>query len=123
MHASNATARQAQADLVTAYDDAAGRIPAVLVPADLGGLILSAGVYQRASALQLTGDVTLDAEGNADAVFIFKVGSALTTASDSRVVLTGDAQACNIFWQIGSLGDPRYGHELPGELSRCSRSR
>ena len=63
---------------------------------------MSAGVYQRASALQLTGDVTLDAEGNPDSVFIFKVGSALTTASDSRVVLTGDAQACNIFWQIGS---------------------
>ena len=102
VHATNAVAGQAQSDLTTAYVDAAGRTPAVLVPGDLGGLFLTAGVYRRASALQLTGDVTLDAEGNPDAVFIIQVGSSLTTASNSRVVLAGDAQACNIFWQIGA---------------------
>jgi hypothetical protein len=102
MHATDAVASQAKSDLVTAYNDAAGRTPAALIPEDLGGLFLSAGAYQRAASLQLTGDVTLDGEGSPDAVFVIKVGSALTTASGSRVVLTGGAQACNVFWQIGS---------------------
>jgi hypothetical protein len=102
IHATDAVAHQAQSDLVAAYNDAAGRTPAVAVPADLGGLFLTAGVYRYPSAVKLTGDVTLDGEGNADAVFIIQVGSALTTASGSRVVLVGDAQPCNVFWQIGS---------------------
>jgi hypothetical protein len=104
INAANAVSGQAKSDLVTAYDDAAGRGPAAVLPEDLGGLFLSPGAYQRASSLQLTGDVTLDAGGNTDAVFVIKVGSALTTASGSRVVLTGGAQACNVFWQIGSSG-------------------
>ena len=100
--AANAVAGQAQSDLTTAYNDAAGRTPAVLVPGDLGGLFLTPGVYKRSSSLLLTGDATLDAQGNADAVFIFQIGSTLTTASNSRVLLTGGAQACNVFWQVGS---------------------
>ena len=60
------------------------------------------GVYKRSSSLLLTGDATLDAQGDADAVFIFQIGSTLTTASNSRVLLTGGAQACNVFWQVGS---------------------
>jgi hypothetical protein len=102
VHANDATAGKAQADLVTAFNDAAGRTPAVLVRADLGGLFLTAGVYRNASAVKLTGDLTLDGEGNADAVFIIQVGSALTTATGSRVQLIGNAQACNVFWEIGS---------------------
>ena len=101
-HAADAVAGQAQSDTTTAYNDAAGRTPAASAPADLGGLLLSPGVYKSASAMGLTGDVTLDGQGNADAVFIFQAGSTLTTASGSRVVLINGADACNVFWQVGS---------------------
>jgi hypothetical protein len=101
VHAADAVAAQAQADLTAAYNDAAGRTPPALLPADAGGLFLTPGVYQRASSLGLTGNVTLDAQGDPSAVFILQAGT-LTTASNGRVALTGGAQACNIFWQIGS---------------------
>jgi hypothetical protein len=101
VHAADAVAAQAQADLQAAYDDAAGRTPAAPLPADAGGLFLAPGVYRRPSALQLTGNVTLDGQGDPGAVFIFQAGT-LTTASNSRVVLTGSTRACNVFWQIGS---------------------
>ena len=101
-HAGNAVALQAQSDLVTGYDDAAGRTPATTVSSDLGGQTLAPGVYNSASALGLTGTVTLDAQGDPDAVFIFQAGSTLITASSSTVALIGGAQACNVFWQVGS---------------------
>jgi len=102
VHATDAVATQAQADLTVAYDDAAGRTPPAVLPPDLGGLFLTPGVYSRASSLLLTGDVTLDAQGDPNAVFIIQIGSSLTTASASRVVLTNGAQACNVFWKVGS---------------------
>jgi len=102
IHAADAVAAQAQADTTTAYDDAAGRTPAASVSGDLGGSTLTPGVYKSSSSLGLTGDVTLDAQGDPSAVFIFQVGSALTTASGSGVVLVNGADACNVFWQIGS---------------------
>jgi hypothetical protein len=102
LYAADATAAQAQLDLTTAYNDAGGRTPATSVPADLGGLTLTAGVYQNASALGLTGALTLNAQGNANAVFIFQAGSTLTTASGSSVNLINGAQPCNVYWQVGS---------------------
>jgi Ice-binding-like len=102
VHAADAVASQAQTDTTTAYNDAAGRTPAVSVSGDLGGSMLTAGVYKSSSSLGLTGDVTLDAQGDPSAVFIFQVGSTLTTASSSRVVLANRANACNVYWQIGS---------------------
>ena len=102
-HITDAAAAQAQADLVTAYDAASGQATAVtIISGDLGGQTLVPGIYKSTSALGLTGTVTLDAQGNPDAVFLFQVGSALTTASASRVLLINNAQACNIFWQVGS---------------------
>jgi hypothetical protein len=102
IHAADAVAGQAQTDTTTAYNDAAGRTPAVSVSGDLGGSMLTPGVYKASSSLGLTGDVTLDAQGDPSAVFIFQVGSTLTTASSSRVVLANGANACNVYWQIGS---------------------
>ena len=102
IHAADAVAAQAQSDLTTAYDSAAGRIPAVSVSGDLGGRTLTAGVYKSGSSLGLTGTLTLDAQGDANAVFVFQAGSTLTTASGSHVDLINGAQACNVFWQIGS---------------------
>ncbi|MGI5191628.1 ice-binding family protein [Promicromonospora sp. CA-289599] len=101
-HSANAHALQAQSDLTTAYNDAAGQAPDASISGDLGGLTLEPGVYNASSSIGLTGTLTLDAQGDPDAVFIFQVGSALTTASSSTVALLNDARACNVFWQIGS---------------------
>lgn len=94
----------AKGDLTTAYNDAAGRTLApVLVPnADLGGRTLAPGLYKSTGTLNITGDVTLDGQGDANAVFIFQIASTLTTAPGSKVILIGGATAGNIFWQVGT---------------------
>ncbi len=98
----NAVALLAKNDTTAAYLDAAGRTPFTTAPSDLGGSTLTSGVYQSATSMSLTGSVTLDGGGNADAVFIFQAGSSLIAASGSSVVLENGAQACNVFWQVGS---------------------
>jgi hypothetical protein len=102
VHGADAVALQAQRDLVSAYNDAAGRSSTATISADLAGSTLTPGVYTSASSLGLSGALTLDARGDPNAVFVFQAGSTLTTASASRVVLIGGAQACNVFWQVGS---------------------
>jgi Ice-binding-like len=102
IHATDAVALQAQNDLTTAYNDAAGRPSSATVSGDLAGRTLSPGVYSSASSLGLSGDLTLDAQGDPSAVFVFQAGSTLTTGSGSRVLLQNGAQACNVFWQVGS---------------------
>jgi hypothetical protein len=102
IHEADAVAAQAQLDLTTAYNDAAGRTPFVAVPADLTGLTLTPGVYNNSSALALTGALTLNAQGNPSAVFIFQAGSTLITGSGSSVNLINGAQPCNVFWKVGS---------------------
>jgi ice-binding like protein len=101
-HAGDAHAAGAQADLTTAYNDAAGRAPTANIAGDLGGLTLTTGVYKASSSIGLTGALTLDAEGDPNAVFIFQVGSALTTASASSINMINGAQPCNVYWQVGS---------------------
>ena len=101
-NAANAVARGAQADLAGAWVDAAGRGPATAVAADIGGRTLKPGVYSHASGMFLTGTVTLDAQNDPKAVFIFQAGSTLITASSSRVRLLNGAQPCNVYWQVGS---------------------
>ncbi len=101
-HAADAVALQAQNDLTTAYNSAAGRIPATTVSADLGGQTLTPGVYKSTSSLGLTGTVRLDGQNNTNAVFIFQAGSTLTTASSSVVQLINGATWCNVYWQVGS---------------------
>jgi hypothetical protein len=103
IHAGDAVCLQAQSDLVIAYNDAAGRAPTTTFPGvtDLGGQTLTPGVY-KADAFAITGTLTLDAQGDPDAVWIFQAGSTLITAPDSRVVLINSAQPCNVFWQVGS---------------------
>ncbi len=96
-HLGDAPALQAKNALVTAYDEAAGANPVTNVPTELGGTTLTAGVY-ASDTLGLTGTLTLDGNG----VFIFQAGSTLITASNSKVVLTNGASACNVYWQVGS---------------------
>lgn len=103
IHAGDAVALQAQSDTTTAYNTLAGEAPTVdLTSQDLGGMTLTAGVYHFAAAAQLTGTLTLDAEGDPAATFVFQIGSTLTTASNSTVVLLNGATDCNVFWQVGS---------------------
>jgi len=103
IHAADAVALQAQKDVTTSYVNAAGQPCDVnLTSQDLGGKTLSSGVYCFTSSAQLTGQLTLNGQGNPASVFIFQIGSTLTTASNASVLLINGAQACNIFWQVGS---------------------
>jgi LPXTG-motif cell wall-anchored protein len=102
-HQTDAVAFDAQDDLTTAYDNAAGQTDAVtLLPPDAGLLTLTGGIYNASSSLGLTGTLTLDAQGDPNTVWIFQVGSTLITAPSSLVSLVNGAQPCNVFWQIGS---------------------
>ena len=102
IHGADAVAAQAQSDLVSAYNDAAARSATAAISADLAGSTLTPGVYTSPSSLGLSGTLTLDGGGDPNAVFVFQARSTLTTGPGSRVVLTGAAQACNVFWQVGS---------------------
>jgi hypothetical protein len=103
MHVTDPTAAQAELDLTVAYNYAAGVQGAAVLPGDLSGLTFTPGVYKNSSTVTLSaGNVTLDAQGDADAVFIFQIGSTLTTLGSTQVILAGGAQAQNIFWQVSS---------------------
>jgi len=103
IHSNDATAIQAQNELTTAYNTAAG-LPCTtdLTGIDLGGLTLTPGVYCFTSPAQLTGTLTLNSLGNPSASFLFKIGSTLTNASNSHVVMINGGSSCNVFWQVGS---------------------
>ena len=103
-HAGNPTSALGMTDLTTAYNDAAGRTLApVTVAGNLGGLTLPPGLYKSTSSLEISSsDLTLDAQGDADAVFIFQMASTLTVTSGRAVILSGGARASNVFWQVGS---------------------
>jgi len=103
IHAGDATAMLAQGGLTTAYNFAAGQACDLnLTGQDLGGLTLMPGVYCFDSTAQLTGTLSLNALGDANSVFIFKIGSMLTTASNSSVVFTNGGKGDNVYWQVGS---------------------
>jgi len=103
-HAGNATAAAAQVSVTTAYNDLAGQTSTQnLTGQDLGALPpLVPGVYTFNTSAQLTGALQLNAQGNANAVFIFQIGSTLTTAAASSVTLINGGSLCNVFWQVGS---------------------
>ena len=117
VHAADAVALQAQADVTTAYNSLAG-LPCDtdLTGMDLGSMTLTPGVYCFSSAAQLTGALTLDALGDPAAVFVFQIGSMLTTASNASVVMTNGGLACNVFWQVGSSAVLGTGTEFSGNI-------
>ena len=104
IHINDASAIAAEAALLTAYNDAKGRtVGAVTKAGNLGGQTLTPGLYTSATSLEISsGDLTLDAQGNANAVFIFQMGSTLNTTTGRQVILSGGANPANIFWQVGS---------------------
>lgn len=102
-HIANAAAAMAKTAMTTASANAAGQTPVSTVPTELGGTTKTAGVYTSAAGtFSITGTLTLDAQSDPNAVFIFKTASTLITAGASTIVLANGAQACNIFWQVGS---------------------
>ncbi len=118
-HAADAVAAQAQNDLTTAYNTAAGLVPNQnLTGTDLGGLTLTPGVYFFSSSAQLTGTLTLNDQGNPNAQFVFQIGSTLTTASNSSVVTIngGSMPGCDVFWQVGSSATLGTGTAFEGHI-------
>jgi len=123
IHSNDAVAQQAQNDLTTAYNQVAGTMCTMdLSGQDLGGMTLTPGVYCFTSSAQLTGTLTLNAQGNPNAQFLFKIGSTLTTASGSRVLFINSATACNdnVFWQVGSSATLGTGTSLAGNILALS---
>jgi Ice-binding-like len=117
IHAADAAAAQAQTDLTTLYNQLAGTsCNTDLTGQDLGGMTLTPGVYCFSSSAQLTGTLTLNAQGNPNAVFLFKMGSTLTTASASSVLLINSASSCGVFWQVGSSATLGTGTSLAGSI-------
>ncbi|MGX7681959.1 ice-binding family protein [Jatrophihabitans sp. DSM 45814] len=101
-HATDAPAAQAKSDLATAYNDAASRASSAAVAGDLVGKTLISGVYTSSGPLAISGTVTFDGQGDPTSVFIVQIAKTLITATASHVATINGAQACNIFWQVGS---------------------
>ena len=110
-------AGQAKADVTTAFNDAAARTCVITVAGNLGGSTLAPGLYKSTSTLAISsGDLTLDAQGDANAVFIFQMASSLTTTSGRKVILTGGAKAANVYWQVGSSATLGTGSDMKGTV-------
>lgn len=109
-HLNDTASASAKAAMVSAYNDAAGRTPRSSIAGDLGGTTFHAGVYHAAAAISLAGTLTLDGQGDPNAVFIFQIDAAMATAAASNITLTNGALAANVFWQVN-------GAVTPGALS------
>ena len=117
IHAADAVAGQAQSDLVTAYDGlAAQACTADMSGVDLAGKTLVPGVYCFASEALLSGGLVLDAQLDPSAVFVFKIASKLTSATNASVTLINGASPCNVFWQVGSSATIGTGTVFSGDI-------
>jgi hypothetical protein len=117
LHSGDAVAQAAQGQLTTAYNTAAGKPVGTHLPMDIGGAPLFPGVYTTVAqpSLGITGNLTLDAQGDSTAVWIFQISSTLTTAA-GQVKLQNGALPQNVFWQIGSSATLGTGTTMVGNL-------
>jgi Ice-binding-like len=116
-HVDDAVAIGAKNALTTAFNDAAGRPSNGSAGTDLAGQVFLPGVRSASSSLLLSaGSVTLDAQGDPNAVFVFQIGSTLITGSSTSVLLAGGAQACNVFWEVGSSATLGTGTRFVGTI-------
>jgi uncharacterized repeat protein (TIGR01451 family) len=117
IHAGDADAAQARTDLETAYGDIAAETSNTdLTGQDLGGLILTPGVYHFDTSATLTGTLTLDAQGNPNARFDFQIGTTLVTAANSAVVIINDGQPDNVYFQLGTSATLDAGTAFQGNI-------
>jgi hypothetical protein len=112
-----AAAAPAQSAVTTAYNALIAQpCTTDLTGQNLGGLTLTPGVYCFSSSAQLTGNLVLNAQGNANAVWVFRIGSALTTASNASVAMINGGTSCNVFWQVSSSATLGTGTAFKGNL-------
>ncbi len=117
IHAGDLVAAQAQTELTTSYNSLAAMACGTdLTGLDLGGMTLTPGVYCFSTSAQLTGTLTLDAQGDPNALFVFQIGSTLTTASASSVVRINGGTDCGVFFQVGSSATLGTGTALRGSI-------
>ena len=118
IHLGDAVAMQAEADVTTAYNNLAGRpCQHTMTSIDLGGKTLPPGVYCFASsAAQMVGDLTLDGQGDPNAVWIFQIGSTLTISTNVSTTMINSGSACNVYWQVGSSATINGGAQFKGNI-------
>ena len=115
-HINDTAAQAAQTAANSAFIAGNALTPATVISGDIGGQTLAPGIYTSASTIGITGTVTLDASGNANAYWVFQIGSALTTASASAVSLVNGASAANVFWLVGSSATLGTGSTFKGTI-------
>jgi hypothetical protein len=117
-HGADPISQQARLDLTTAYNDAMGRVGSpVAVAGNLGGQTLAPGLYKSTSSLEVSsGDLTLDAGGDSNAVFLFQMASTFNMTTGRRVLLTNGAKAGNVFWAVGSSATLGTGCSFYGNM-------
>lgn len=117
IHAGDAVAAQAKADLVAAYDNlAAEPCDVSLTGMDLGGLTLTPGVYCFATSAALGSALVLDAKNDPNAVFVFQIGTTLITTAGTSVSVINGGNDCNVFWLVGSSATISGGTALVGNV-------
>lgn len=116
-HIADATATTAQTDLVTAYNSVAAPTPTVRASAELASAVVTPGTYSTGSGtFANSGALTLDAQGDANAIFIFQAASTLITSTGSTMTLVNGAQACNVYWNVGSSATLGTNSTLVGHI-------
>lgn len=118
IHLDDSLATQAEFDLGVAYEDLVARpCQHTMSGVDLGGATLAPGVYCFAfAAAQSASDLTLDGQGDPNAVWVFQIGSTLTIANDAATKMTGSGNACNVYWQVGSSATINTGARFKGSI-------
>ena len=118
LHAADPIAAAAQGDLTTAYNEAAGRTScSVSKIGDIGGQTLAPGLYKSTSTLSVdAADLTLDAMGDGNAVWIFQAASTFTMLSGRKIILVNGAKSGNIYWQVGSSATIGTGAAFHGTI-------
>jgi hypothetical protein len=118
LHLGDPTAAQALSDLGFAYNDLAGRAcDHTMTSVDLGGKTLTPGVYCFAVAAAQSGaDLTLDGQGDANATWVFQIGSTLTIATNASTNMINGGNACRVYWQVGSSATINTGARFKGNI-------
>jgi hypothetical protein len=118
IHYADVAAGLAQTDVITAYNDLVSQAcdTTFTPPTDVGGMTLTPGVYCFGSSAGLTGILTLNAQGDPNAVWVFKIGSTLTTAAGASVLMINGGKSCNVFWQVGSSATLGTGTAFAGNI-------
>jgi hypothetical protein len=119
-HVGDRTAKLARGDAQDAYVNAAGQRPTTPVTAELGGQTLVPGIYSQAAPMLVTGVLTLDAQGDPNAVWVFQGGSDLTVAPGSSLSLVNGAQSCNVLWQVAGSAELGAGASFNGAIVALS---